>query len=50
MKINLTKLLEASGRVRTVGEKTGYDTASFTGIKSECTSADRAYSFELEWK
>lgn len=45
MKINITRLLELSERVKGVEQK---GASAFGGISPEVTSSDRAYSFELE--
>lgn len=47
MKINLTKLLEIKSRVKIINPKTN-NTTTPSMISKEATSADRAYSFELE--
>ena len=50
MKINLTKLLESSARVRQSKQEDEDNTASALIVVTnyETTSSDRAYSFELE--
>jgi len=50
MKINLTKLLESSPRVRQSKQEDEDNTAfaSIVVTNYETTSSDRAYSFELE--
>ena len=49
MKVNLTRLLESSTRVRRIKEdEDNSASALIVVINSESTSSDRAYSFELE--
>lgn len=51
MKVNLTRLLESSTRVRWIKKKDDDDnnaSALFVVTNYESTSSDRAYSFELE--
>ncbi len=50
MKVNLTRLLESSTRVRRIKQEDQYNNASaiIEVINYESASSDRAYSFELE--
>lgn len=50
MKVNLTRLLESSTRVRRIKQEDEDNSASATigVINYESASSDRAYSFELE--
>jgi len=48
-KINLTRLLESSTRVRRINQEDKDNTSAISEIiNHESTSSDRAYSFELE--
>jgi hypothetical protein len=50
MKVNLTRLLESSTRIREIkqDDRDNRTSALFVVTNHESTSSDKAYSFELE--